>query len=120
MADHLSAITWFDGNGLIPMQLPDGPVETTDGIHALGSPDVTSRDPEMSSEAAPSHLASLQAECHELRAELEQIRAERNRISECQRTIMELLGTTSPDRLVHDIRNVLNERQLLRTLAELD
>jgi hypothetical protein len=53
----------------------------------------------------------------ELRAELEQLRAERNRLAELQRRIMELLNVPSPDKLVHDIRNVLNERDLLRALT---
>ena len=41
---------------------------------------------------------------------------ERLRVRE--REIMELLGTASPDRIMHDLRNVLNEVQLLRALAE--
>lgn len=32
--------------------------------------------------------------------------------------IMQLLGTSSPDRIMHDLRNVLNELELLRALAE--
>ena len=35
-----------------------------------------------------------------------------------EREIMELLGTTSPERLVHDVRNVLNELQLLREVLK--
>ena len=31
---------------------------------------------------------------------------------------MELLGTVIPEKIIHDIRNVLNERNLLRTLNE--
>jgi hypothetical protein len=63
------------------------------------------------------HIAKLAAELCEVRADLEQVRAERNRLAETQRRIMELLEVKSPDRLLHDIRNVLNERQLLRALT---
>src|SRR5690242_492348 len=67
---------------------------------------------------APAQLAALQAENMELRCELEQTRAERSRLFERQRRIMELLKTTNADHLVHDLRNLLNERELLRTLVE--
>jgi len=69
-------------------------------------------------ESAPvSQMNAALAEIRELRAELEQIRAERNRLAETQRRIMELLNVGSPDKLVHDIRNVLNERELLKALV---
>ena len=32
--------------------------------------------------------------------------------------MMDLLGCQRPDKLVHDLRNVLNELQLLRMLAD--
>jgi hypothetical protein len=63
------------------------------------------------------HVAILSAAMCELRAELEQLRTERNRLAETQRRIMELLQVQSADKLVHDIRNVLNERDLLRALT---
>lgn len=56
----------------------------------------------------------------QLNAEIAQLRQERDHLLERQRSIMELLGTEKPERLLHDIRNVLNERQLLRALAELE
>jgi hypothetical protein len=34
--------------------------------------------------------------------------------------MMKLMGTTSPDRLVHDVRNLLNEVSLLRALTAMD
>jgi hypothetical protein len=37
-----------------------------------------------------------------------------------QQRLMELLGTRDPGKLEHDVRNVLNELNLLRKLAELD
>lgn len=63
-------------------------------------------------------LAGLQAENIQLRAELEQLRAERTRLLERQQQVMELLKVSSSDRLIHDLRNMLNERELLRTLVE--
>jgi len=58
------------------------------------------------------------AEIRDLRAEVERLRAERDRLLEMQKRVLELLGTDRPDRLVHDLRNVLNERALFRALAE--
>ena len=63
-------------------------------------------------------MAALIAENKELRAEVERLRAERARLAELQGRVMEVLGCKSPDRLVHDLRNVLNERELYRALAD--
>lgn len=69
-------------------------------------------------EPAPAaHVTALVAQNRELRAELDQVRADRNRMAEMQAKIMELLGVKSPDKLLHDIRNVLNERELLKALV---
>ena len=48
----------------------------------------------------------------------DQLRAELNALRERERQIAELLGAKSPDRILHDLRNLLNEAQLLRILAE--
>jgi hypothetical protein len=45
--------------------------------------------------------------------ELNQLRKERAEI-------MDLLGCKSPDRLIHDLRNLLNELNLLRLLGQKD
>ncbi len=34
--------------------------------------------------------------------------------------IMKLIGAESPDKLVHDVRNILNEVALLRALSEIE
>lgn len=68
--------------------------------------------------SAGAQIATTMAEVHELRAQLEQLRAERNRLLDTQRQIMDLLGVKSPDKLVHDLRNVLNERDLLKALID--
>jgi hypothetical protein len=87
---------------------------TTESVTAAPAAPASKHIPETSSGA---HIASLTAEMRELRAELEQLRAERNRLGDLQRRIMELLNVQSPERLLHDLRNVLNERQLLRMLT---
>jgi len=63
-------------------------------------------------------LTYTTAEIRDLRAEVERLRSERDRLQEMQARILELLGTDRADRLVHDLRNVLNERALFRALAE--
>jgi hypothetical protein len=66
----------------------------------------------------PSQIAAVMAENHELRAEVERLRAERARLSDIQTRLMDAIGCKSPERLVHDVRNVLNERELYRALAD--
>lgn len=65
-----------------------------------------------------SQVTSLVAETKELKGQVEQLRAERTRWMETQRRMMELLHTTAPEKLVHDLRNLLNERDLLKTLVD--
>ena len=74
--------------------------------------------PESETSQLHARLAAVTAENRELRAELEQLRADRARVAEIQSRLMEVLGSKSPDRLVHDVRNVLNERELYRALAD--
>ena len=66
----------------------------------------------------PSQIASIVAENHELRAEVERLRADRAQMCDIQTRLMEAVGSKSADRLVHDVRNVLNERELYRALAD--
>ena len=63
-------------------------------------------------------MASILAENRELRAELEALRAEKARMADILSRLAEVLGSKSTDRLVHDVRNVLNERELYRALAD--
>ena len=58
------------------------------------------------------------SEIRELRAEIDCLRAEKARMVDTQNRLMEALGTKAPERLVHDVRNVLNERELYRALAD--
>ena len=66
----------------------------------------------------PAHLAAQAAQLNELRAEAECLRAERDRLLDQQRRVAELLKSPHPDKIVHDLRNVLNELQLYKMLAE--
>lgn len=56
----------------------------------------------------------------ELRRELETLRAERDELSGRLQKIADLLKSSDPDRVLHDLRNVLNELQLYKLLAETD
>jgi hypothetical protein len=69
-------------------------------------------------EPPAARITSIVAENAELKAEIEQLRAERTRAIDSQRAIMQLLGTTKPEKITHDIRNLLNERDLLKTLVD--
>ena len=68
-------------------------------------------------QVSPAQWAGLVAENHELCAELERLRTDRAHLAQIQARLMDVLGCKSPDRLVHDVRNVLNERDLYRALA---
>ena len=66
----------------------------------------------------PAQINALLAENQELRAEVERLKAERLRATDILNRLMEAVGTSSVERLVHDVRNVLNERELYRALAD--
>lgn len=66
----------------------------------------------------PAQLATQLAQLAELRAEAECLRAERDRLLERQRQVADLLRSANPDKIVHDLRNVLNELQLYKMLAD--
>ena len=68
----------------------------------------------------PARAAFDAAETRDLRLELDRLRAEREKMLDIQRRVMELLNSPSPDKILHDLRNVLNERELYRTLADID
>ena len=65
------------------------------------------KTPQSKSASAPIDGMTIEA----LRAELETLR-------DREQQIAELLNAKSPDRILHDLRNLLNEVQLLRILAE--
>ena len=74
--------------------------------------------PERPEGASAAQITAIAAENRELRAELDQIRAERGRLLDLQRQVMQLLGTTRTEKIIHDLRNLLNERDLLKALAD--
>ena len=63
-------------------------------------------------------IASILAENAELKAEMQRLRGDHTRWLESQRRIMELLGASAPEKIAHDLRNLLNERDLLKTLVD--
>ena len=48
------------------------------------------------------------------------LRAELDRLRQREAQIMDLIGCRTPEKILHDLRNVLNELQLLRMLFETD
>ena len=54
----------------------------------------------------------------EVEAENTRLKIEVNRMADRQREVMELLNCKSADRLVHDLRNLINEVNLYRQLIE--
>src|SRR5262245_26450725 len=74
--------------------------------------DRSSRSRGWDSEAMTSPSSSS-VDVSEMRAELERLRQR-------EAQIMTLIGCKSPEKLMHDLRNVLNELQLLRMLADAD
>ena len=66
----------------------------------------------------PAQIAAQAATLHELRSELNQLRAERDRLSDRQHQIAELLKSANPEKIVHDLRNVLNELTLYKALVD--
>jgi Tfp pilus assembly protein PilN len=68
---------------------------------------------------APGQIAYATAELRDLRSEVDRLRAERDTLLDRQRQVMDLLGTRAPERLLHDLRNLLNERELFKALADL-
>lgn len=53
-------------------------------------------------------------------SDVEQLRAERDVYWSKLEQVSEAIGSDDPLRVVHDVRNVLNELGLLRKLVELD
>ncbi|MGH7213269.1 MAG: hypothetical protein ACREIT_00595 [Tepidisphaeraceae bacterium] len=53
-----------------------------------------------------------------LRAQIERLTREREGLLDQQRQVMELIGAASPQHILHDLRNLLNEKALLQALAD--
>jgi hypothetical protein len=71
----------------------------------------TAAQPSPPSASLPSAYPLFPSDPEELREELRVLRQR-------ERDVMALLNCSSPQRILHDIRNLLNEVQLLRYLAE--
>ena len=70
--------------------------------------------------ASSGHQATDQSELNQLRQQLQAAQQENAHLLEHRRRLMEVLNCKSPDRLEHDLRNVMNELNLLRTIVETD
>jgi hypothetical protein len=88
----------------------------------LGTPTVAAPAQQSSSAlmATPQDGAMLSQAHHERTPELELVRQEMDVLRGRERQVMELIGCHRPELLVHDLRNILNEVQLLKLLARLD
>ena len=71
-------------------------------------------------DGGPARAAFDAAQMRDLRLEVDRLRAEREKLLDIQRRVMELLNTRAPEKILHDLRNVLNERELYRALADVD
>ncbi len=49
--------------------------------------------------------------------EIQRLTAEQKVLRDREAKVMELLGTKTPDQILHDLRNVLNEKELFKVLA---
>jgi len=58
------------------------------------------------------------ADSHGGAGELQSVRAERDALAKQQAEVMKLLNAQSPERILHDLRNVLNELVLLKAVTE--
>jgi hypothetical protein len=87
--------------------------------HAPQHQDGTESASHLEPQASPGQIAYVTAEIRELRGEVDRLRAERDALLDRQRQVMDLLGTRAPERLLHDLRNLLNERELFKALADL-
>jgi hypothetical protein len=58
------------------------------------------------------------ADAHGGAGELQGLRAERDALAKQQAEVMNLLKAASPERILHDLRNVLNELVLLKAVTE--
>lgn len=124
----------------MPIKLPAVPNSDISGVIGLGGTTATMLDPSRTDMRNFSHphvphalghngsgeptavdagtIAYTQAENRELRAEVDRLRADRDRLAGIHQQILDLLGTHNPDRLLHDLRNLLNERALFKALAD--
>ena len=50
--------------------------------------------------------------------EIQSLRADLNRLLDQQKELMQLLGTKRADKLVHDVRNLLQERMFLEAACK--
>ena len=112
MPSELTHLSGSDLSGLIGLSDPMH--------HAPQQPhDRSESASHLEPQASPGQIAYTTAEIRELRGEVDRLRTERDALINRQRQVMDLLGTRAPERLLHDLRNLLNERELFKALADL-
>jgi hypothetical protein len=81
--------------------------------YAQRTPEKPMLTPCSGSDSPDNHLppSGVQAEALELRSQVEQMQ-------ERERRLMQLLKASAPERIEHNLRNVLNELVLLRSLFD--
>ena len=67
----------------------------------------------------PNDASPDQGSCS-LEGQLEALCRERDDLQEKLREIAQVIGAPNTDRILHDVRNVMNELVLLRSLSDLD
>lgn len=60
----------------------------------------------------------LVPELETCRRQLRQLSDENQKLRQTQQEIIQLIGCRKPDKLLHDLRNVLNELALLKAVAD--
>jgi hypothetical protein len=68
----------------------------------------------------PDQVRSLLEENRRLKEELETRRADMARLERLEREVMALVNAKSREKVIHELRNVLNELVLLRAIASQD
>ncbi len=100
------------------MQTHSRSLEQSDNHISAQRLDVVRQDALSDPVDVPGLLATHVARMNELRAELDNVRNERNCLLERQRQLAELLHSPSVEALEHDLRNILNQLQLYKMLAD--
>lgn len=69
-------------------------------------------------QAHPSLSEAFAGSAFRLRASTDDIHVRLEKLENRERQIVELLSCEKPERIVHDLRNLLNQLQLLRLLTQ--
>lgn len=68
----------------------------------------------------PDHVRELLEETRQLREQVEHLKAEVAKMERVEREVMQLIKAPTREKIIHDLRNVLNELVLLQAIAGQD